>query len=53
MGCDLYVYIWQPYNINEWFKLSPMKAWYLSASTDSLWIVDEATRMPFKWDVEG
>ena len=47
LGCDKYVYERKG---TDWQRLSEVKAYQISASMDSLWIVDWKTVMPYKFD---
>jgi hypothetical protein len=41
LGCDRYVYVRNPYN--EWQRIGDKKATSISASKDTVWIVDWST----------
>ena len=43
LGCDDFIY-------SDQEKLSGRKAEHMSASTDGLWIVDAASRLPYKFN---
>ena len=48
LGCDSGVYL----KGKEWQRVGENKAWWISASKDALWIIDDETRRPFKYDQE-
>ena len=47
-SCNNYIYKWVVGK--KWVKVSNKKAWRISASEDSLWMIDYPEQIPFKFD---
>ena len=48
-GCDDHVYVRDQQDFEPWSKIDERKAYRMSASRDSLWIVDNRTKLPYKF----